>query len=31
MPVIKTITTGSPIPWHPGAVKFYAEQGIQLK
>jgi TRAP transporter TAXI family solute receptor len=28
---LKTITTGSPIPWHPGAVKFYAEQGIQLK
>jgi len=28
---IKTITTGSPIPWHPGAIKYYAEHGIQLK
>jgi len=28
---IKTITTGSPIPWHPGAIKYYAEHGVQLK
>ena len=23
--------TASPIPWHPGAVKYFAEQGIKLK
>ncbi len=28
---LKTITTGSPIPFHPGAVKFYAEKGITVK
>ncbi len=28
---LKTMTTGSPIPFHPGAVKFYAEHGIQVK
>ena len=21
----------SPIPWHPGAVKYYAEKGIKIK
>jgi len=24
-------TSASPIPWHPGAVKYFAEQGIKLK
>ena len=28
---LKTITTGSPIPFHPGAVKFYTEKGIMVK
>ena len=28
---LQTITTGSPIPFHPGAVKFYAEKGIVVK
>jgi uncharacterized protein len=28
---LQTITTGSSIPYHPGAVKFYAENGIKLK
>jgi len=22
--------TASPIPWHPGAVKYFAEHGIKL-
>jgi TRAP-type uncharacterized transport system substrate-binding protein len=22
--------TASPIPWHPGAVKYFAEKGIKL-
>jgi len=21
----------SPIPWHPGAVKYFAEKGIKVK
>ena len=21
----------SPLPWHPGALKYYAEQGIKIK
>jgi hypothetical protein len=24
-------TEASPIPWHPGAVKYYAEKGIKIK
>jgi len=28
---LQTITTGSPIPFHPGAAKFYAEKGIVVK
>ena len=23
--------TSSPIPWHPGAIKYFAEQGIKIK
>jgi uncharacterized protein len=28
---LQTMTTGSSIPFHPGAVKFYAEHGIKVK
>ena len=28
---LQMMTTGSSIPFHPGAVKFYAEQGIKVK
>ncbi len=28
---LKTLATGSPIPFHPGAVKFFAENGITVK
>ena len=24
-------TEASPIPWHPGAIKYFAEKGIKLK
>jgi hypothetical protein len=26
-----TLATGSPIPFHPGAMKFFAENGITVK
>jgi len=22
--------TDSPIPWHPGALKYFAEQGVKM-
>ena len=25
------VTIGSPVPFHPGAIKFYAEKGVQVK
>ena len=28
---LQMMTTGSSIPFHPGAVKFYAEQGVKVK
>ena len=27
---LKTALTGSPVPFHPGALKFFAEKGIKV-
>ena len=28
---LKSQTVGSPIPFHPGAKKYFAEQGVKVK
>jgi TRAP-type uncharacterized transport system substrate-binding protein len=24
------VKTNSPVPWHPGALKYFAEQGVKM-
>ena len=26
----KQVTANSPIPWHPGAVKYFTEKGVKM-